>query len=151
MRNIKRGTLIGGTTLALIGGGIAFAAWTSTGTGSGDATAGTAGDLTVSVGSASGLYPTGSVTVPFTVTNDNDYEVTLSGAEPSNFTVDAGHSTCNVASVDGVDVVLSDVVAAAGTSASRNVTVTMSNAATDACQGATFAFDLLVSGASSGS
>jgi hypothetical protein len=51
--------------------------------------------------------------------------------------------------VTGADVTLSDTLAAGATSSSRNVVISMSNAAVDACQGATFSFDLVVTGASS--
>ena len=145
----RRTAAVATVVVALAGVGVAFAAWTSTGTGSGSATGGTATPLTVTVGTANNLYPTGTVQVGFTVTNTNPYAVTLSGATPGNFSVDAGHSTCNVASISGGAVTLSDVIAAAGTSSSHNVPISMSNAATDACQGATFSFDLTVSGASS--
>ena len=65
MKNFtRRSTAAVVATLALVGTGIAFAAWTSTGTGSGSADATSATDLTVTVGSTSGLYPTGSKTSP---------------------------------------------------------------------------------------
>jgi hypothetical protein len=149
MHASKRIAAIVATVVAILGAGVAFAAWTSTGTGTGSATAGTAANLTVTVGNATGLYPTGSVQVGFTVKNNNSYAVTLSGAHPQNFSVDAGHSGCNVASVSGADVTLSDSLAAGATSSSHNVAISMSNAAIDACQGATFSFDLVVTGASS--
>ena len=135
--------------VALIGLGVAYAAWTSTGTGAGTATAGTAASLTVTVGSGANLYPTGTVDVGFTVKNNNPYEVTLSSAHPQGISVDAAHSGCNVASVTAADVPLSDAIAAGATSPSHNVSLSMSNAAVDACQGATFSFDLVVTGASS--
>ncbi len=145
----RRTAIIGTAVLALMGAGVAFAAWTSTGTGSGTAAAGNAVPLTVTVSTATGLTPTNSKPVGFTVTNNNPYSVTLANAHPSGFTVDAGHSTCNVASISGADVTLSDVLAPGATSASHNVSIAMSNAATDACQGATFTFNLTVTGASS--
>ena len=58
-------------------GTVAFAAWTSNGTGAGAATAGTAKNLTIAVTNVSGLYPTGTFNVPFTVTNPNSYAVQL--------------------------------------------------------------------------
>lgn len=149
MHAAKRLTVIVVAVVALIGLGVAYAAWTSTGTGTGTATAGSAANLTVTVGSGTNLYPTGTVNVGFTVKNNNPYQVTLSNAHPQNFSVDAAHSGCNVASVTAADVAVSDVIAAGATSPSHNVTLAMSNAAVDACQGATFSFDLVVTGASS--
>jgi len=155
MRSIKKTTkrtaIVGGTVAALIGGGVAFAAWTSTGTGHGTATAATAVALDVNVGSVSNLFPTSYVDVPFTVKNMNPYQITLTGAHPSNIAVDAGHSDCNVGSVTADNVSLTDVIAPLATSASHMVRIHMSNAALDACQGATFSFDLTANGASSGS
>jgi hypothetical protein len=133
----------------LFGIGVAVAAWTNYGEGSGDVTAATAQPLTVTVTDVSGLFPTGSVDVPFTVTNTNDYDVTLSKAELKTVTVDAAHSACATSVVTGSDVALSDVVANGATSASQDFTLTMSNAATDACQGAVFTVTLGVTGLSS--
>jgi hypothetical protein len=58
------------TTVAVIGvAGAAFAYFTSTGTGSGSATVGTASNLTVTGTSATTLYPGTNSTVSFTVNN----------------------------------------------------------------------------------
>src|SRR5579875_2924658 len=58
------------TTAAVIGvAGAAFAYFTSTGTGSGTATVGSASNLTVTGTAASTLYPGTSSTVNFTVNN----------------------------------------------------------------------------------
>ena len=67
--------------------------------------------LTVTVTGVSGLFPTGSVDVPFTVTNTNPYDVTLSKAELKTVTVDAAHSACATSVVTGSDVALTDAVA----------------------------------------
>jgi hypothetical protein len=150
MKNFtRRSTIAGVATLALVGTGIAFAAWTSTGTGSGSADATSAVDLAVSVGNASGLYPTGSKTATFTVTNPNPYAVKLTGADAATaFGVDSGHSGCNLTSLSSAAQSLTDVIAAGGTSPSHTVTISMDNTANDACQGASFTFDLTVHGAS---
>jgi hypothetical protein len=148
-KNIKRSAVVGGTVATLFGVGIGFAAWTNYGEGTGAVTAGTATPLTVTVSDVSGLFPTGSVDVPFTVTNDNPYEVTLSKVELKGVTVDAAHSACDPAVVTGSLVTLSDVVATGDTSPSNDFSVTMSNAATDACQGAVFTVKLGVTGLSS--
>jgi hypothetical protein len=148
-KNIKRSAVVGGTVAAVFGVGIGFAAWTNYGEGSGSVTAASAQPLTVTVSNVSGLFPTGSVDVPFTVTNTNDYDVTLSKAELKTVTVDAAHSACTTSVVTGSDVTLSDVVASGATSASQNFTLSMSNGATDACQGAVFTVTLGVTGLSS--
>ncbi len=150
MRNIKRSAIVGGAALALIGGGIAFAAWTSTGTGTGSAVADHNKDLVVSVNTnVTGLFPTGHVDVPFTVQNKNPYKMLLSGAVASNLTVDSGHSTCGVTSVSIPAVTLTDSLAPSETSGPHMVRVNMDNSAVQACEGATFTFDLTATGASS--
>jgi hypothetical protein len=132
---------------ALMAGTVAFAAWTSNGTGTGTATATTSKNLTVNVTNISGLYPTGTFNVPFTVTNPNPYAVTLSKVQLQSVSTTAVGCTATV--VSGADLVDTDVIPAGGTSASRNFSVSMSNAAEDACQGAIFTLTLKALGASS--
>ncbi len=147
-KNITRSAVVGGTVAAVFGVGIGFAAWTNYGEDTGAVTAGQATALTVTVSDVSGLFPTKSVDVPFTVTNTNPYDVQLSKAELKSVTVDAAHSTCDATVVTGSDVTLSDVVAPSDTSSSHDFPVTMSNAATDACQGAVFTVKLGITGLS---
>jgi hypothetical protein len=132
---------------ALMAGTVAFAAWTSNGTGTGTATAISAQSLTVNVTNISGLYPTGTFNVPFTVSNPNPYAVTLTKVQLQSVTTTAVGCTASV--VSGADLVDTDVIPAGGTTASRNFSVSMSNAAEDACQGAVFTLTLKALGASS--
>ncbi|MGN6780233.1 MAG: hypothetical protein ACTHJH_01885 [Marmoricola sp.] len=96
-KNTKRVAIVGGTVAALLGGGIAFAAWTSTGHADGTATAAAEKGLGVSAPSVSGLFPTGSQTQAVTVTNKNDYPVTLSGLTAT--VTDHDKNTCKVTAV----------------------------------------------------
>jgi hypothetical protein len=145
-RNIKRSAVVGGTIAAVFGVGIGFAAWTNYGEGSGAVTAGNPVALTVQVSGVGGLVPNGSVDVPFTVENLNPYKVELTKAElVSVTTTKAG---CDAAVVTGVDVPLSEVVAAGATGTSHDFPVDMSNDAVDACQGAVFTVKLGVTGLS---
>ncbi len=148
-KNIKRSAVVGGTVAAVFGIGIGFAAWTNYGEDTGTVTAAQAQPLTVTVSNVTGLFPTGSVDVPFTVTNTNDYDVTLSKAELVSVTVDAGHSLCDTDEITGSDVALSTVVASGATSTSQDFPVTMSNDVTDDCQNAVFTVTLGVTGLSS--
>jgi hypothetical protein len=135
--------------VALGGAGVAFASWAATGTGGGTGTAATAAAFVVEqTGTASGLYPTGQASVPFTVKNPNAFPVTLSNAQASNFRADAAHPGCNASSLSAPSLALSDHVAAGATSATKHIVVTMDNSAVDACQGAAFTFDITVTGAS---
>lgn len=150
MRKSQKIAVVGGTVATLVAGGVAFAAWTSTGSGTGTATAGSAVALTVAGNDVSGLYPTVSVPATVKVTNPNPYAVTLASLSFTGATADSAHSGCNASSVTvGTLSNLSDVVAANGGSVTKNVTVSMSNAANDACQGATFTLAYTAAGASS--
>jgi hypothetical protein len=145
----RRVTTIAATIAALGAAGVAYASWAATGTGSGSGTASTSTPFNVQqTGTASGLYPTGQAAIPFTVKNPNAYSVTLANAKVSNFTVDSAHSGCNVGSLSAADLALSDTLAAGATSSAKQLVVKMDNTAIDACQGATFTFDIKVSGAS---
>jgi hypothetical protein len=150
MRIATRRVAITAVAIAgLSGAGVAFASWAATGTGSGTGSASTSAPFVVQQsGTASGLYPTGTASVPFTVKNVNPYPVTLSTAKGANFKVDSAHPGCNVSSLSAVDLALSDTIAAGATSATRQLVVSMDNSAVDACQGATFTFDIMVTGAS---
>jgi hypothetical protein len=123
--------------------------WTAAGEGEGTATSGQATPLTVTLTDVSGLYPTGRVGVPFTVTNTNPYEITLSNATLTDVTLDADHDQCDPSVVTGADLTLDDVVAPGATTPVWDFTLTMSNAATDTCQGAVFTVALRVTGLSS--
>lgn len=144
---IKRSSILGTVLVLLLGAGIAFAAWTSTGTGSTTVTASKAKDLVVSGTTPTGLYPTGSVPVAVTVTNPNEYKVQLS----SLVFVDATTTKvgCDAAVLSGTDqTTLTDVLTAGGGAATVNVTVSMSNAAADACQDAVFTVNYTATGSS---
>ena len=150
-RTIKRSAVVGGTVAAVFGVGIGFAAWTNYGEGSGAVTAAQAQDLTVSVTGVSGLFPTGTKNVSFTVDNPNPYAVKLTKVELKDVAVTTGGPMCLPSVVTGSTVTLgapSDVVAASGTSGSYNFPVTMSNLAHDDCQNAVFTVTLGVTGVS---
>ncbi|HYX85316.1 MAG TPA: hypothetical protein VE777_10135 [Gaiellales bacterium] len=106
--------------------------------------------------SATGLYPTGSVDLTVQLSNPNPYAVTVTTIAQTvgqSITVDAGHSGCDASVVTfnaSAGTGLSVRVPASGT-ATPTLTnaVSMSNAAVDACQGATFTVPLSLSGASS--
>ena len=139
--------------------GVAFAAWTSGGSGSAQAQAGSAASLTVSAGTpGSSLYPTASADVAAAIGNPNPYKVHVSSIALGAVTVDAGHSSCNTSSVTVTTLETNsgsgwDVPAKVGAvNGSLNVdlanAISMSNAANDSCQGATFSVALTATGAS---
>jgi hypothetical protein len=139
--------------------GLVYAAWTTNGTGSAYAKAGTAQSLStvdVSASTAATLYPgvTGDVLVKFD--NPNTYPVTVTAVSGNGtITADAGHSGCTTTGVTftnqsslslvvpaksgGVDGVLQTTLTGAAS---------MSNASLNACQGATFTIPVSITGTS---
>jgi hypothetical protein len=87
----------------LVAGAAAYGAWTVSGSGTGSASAASATNLTLTPGSpASALYPNGSADVATTIANDNPFPVHVSaialdsGQGTNGFSVDAGHSGCDL-------------------------------------------------------
>jgi hypothetical protein len=136
---------------------VAYAAWSATGSGSANASAANAQGLSISSPvAASGLYPTGSVNVSVQFSNPNSYAVTVTSVAQTSgqsITVDGAHSGCNASSVsfDNTAGASLSVRVPANSTASTTLSnaVSMSNAAVDACQGATFSVPLTLTGASS--
>jgi len=139
--------------------GVAIAAWTTGGSGSGQASAGTAASMTISAGTpSSSLYPTASADIAAAISNPNPYKVHVSSIAVGAVTVDGGHSGCNTASVSVISPQDNsgsgwEVPAKSGAvNGSLNVdlanAIAMSNAANDSCQGATFTVALTATGAS---
>jgi hypothetical protein len=153
MKNKKK--LVGIMTAVLLVGGVAFAAWTANGDGTGTADATSAIDLDINPISGDDLYPGGSFDITVDLVNTNPYAVQVSSIHQTAATaITSDVTACTATSVvyatqtDGwlvpandtlEDVVLTDAL-------------TMPNAgADDDCQGATFTIPLSLTGASSGS
>jgi hypothetical protein len=139
--------------------GVAIAAWTTGGSGSGQASAGTAASMTISAGTpSSSLYPTASADIAAAISNSNPYNVHVSSVALGAVTVDGGHSGCNTASVSitspqdnggsGWDVPAKSGGVNGSLSIDLANAISMSNAANDSCQGATFTVALTATGAS---
>jgi hypothetical protein len=148
------------TILACLGlVGLVYAAWTTNGTGSGYAKAGTAQSIStvdVSASTSATLYPGVSGDVLIKLDNPNPYAVTVTAVTGSgSITADAGHSGCTTTGVTftnqtglslvipaksgGVDGVLQTTLTGAAS---------MSNASLNACQGATFTIPVTLTGSS---
>ena len=144
----------------LVAGAAAYGAWTVSGSGTGSASAASATNLTLTPGSpASALYPNGSADVATTIANDNPFPVHVSaialdsGQGTNGFSVDAGHSGCDLSTLSfaaqnnggsGWDVAANDTLDVDAANA-----VSMSGAAGDPCQGASFTLHLTATAASS--
>lgn len=140
MRKTQKTAIVGGTVAVLFAGGVAFAAWTSTGNGSGAANAGHQVDLTVTGDTAvDNLYPTLTVQVPVKIKNNNPYPVELDSITYKA----AGSSTdttgCTVANVNVVDLTaIGERIPANTQGVAHDMAVTMIANAASECQDAEF-------------
>ncbi|HEY3671330.1 MAG TPA: hypothetical protein VGN51_10385 [Acidimicrobiia bacterium] len=136
----------------LVLGGIAYAAWTADGSGTGKAHARDA--IVVGVNAATGtadLYP--GVTdgdIHFTLDNDNPYAVTFTGFTAGMITSSAPVACpASLVTVDDTSPISVPVAVAAGASGSAGEidgVVSLDHAALDGCQGVTFDIDLTLTG-----
>lgn len=148
----RRTSIATAATLMVLAGGVAFAAWTATGTGSGYAKAQTVQALTTVDASASTtaqLYPGGTGDVKVTVNNPNSFPVTVTGVSGSGTITSDKGAGCNAAT--GVTFTnttgLLDVVPA---SSSATITLTakaaMGSTSDNTCQGAVFTIPITLTG-----
>lgn len=159
-RRSKKILAIGATTTAavLIGGGVAVAYWTTTGSGSGTATAGNVAALTVAQDgpAVTGLFPGGpSSTRGLTVTNPGASDVLVSAftATPASVApvVSAPGDPACVAGTDftAAAASITPTTVPAGGSVTFPAAVTIAMAETgvnqDACKGVTLTVDYTVS------
>ena len=103
------------------------------------------GNLGVSVGHVSGLWPGRGAPLPVTFTNPNAFPVSVTtttvqvtSATPAT---DDNAATCTPADLDvasGTVVLAEPVPVPAGSSASSSIPVRLSDTATDACRGTSF-------------
>ena len=141
----KRGTLLVASlaTALLVGGGVAFAYWTTTGSGTSTATAGDSSPVVVTqTNTVTGLYPGGSAqNIDLNIANSNaaaQYlaKVAVSVSSTSNAGCTAADFTVTQATI-GAEVPSGATNAYAG--ATTGATIKMNNAATsqDACKNVT--------------
>lgn len=156
MQSTRKRRLVGGgiTVVVLVAAGLAYAAWTASGTGSGYAKAGTAQALTttdVSATTVADLYPGTNGNVKISITNPNPYPVRVTSITGNGtITAAGGIGTCTTTGVTftnqtGLTI---DVPANGSQAATLNNAASMSNASENGCQGATFTIPVSLSGAS---
>ena len=142
------------TVMSLFTAGLVFAAWTTNGTGTAYAEAGTASPLTtidVSASTTPTLYPGVSGDVLIRVNNPNSFAVRVTAVAGNGaITPDAGHSGCTTTGVTftnqtGLTI---DVPASSATTATMSGAASMSNASVNACQGAKFTIPVSLTGTS---
>jgi len=131
---------------------VAFAAWTSGGTGSGSAQATSAVALTTTAATTSAqLFPGGSGDLKITVKNDNGYPVRVTDVVGSSAITSDKGSACDASTgVTFTDQHTQALDIAANSSATFTLAgVThMSNASDNSCQGAVFTIPVSLAGAS---
>jgi hypothetical protein len=141
---------------ALVVTGILLAAWSTSGSGTGYAKAGTASALTLNDASASttaDLYPGASGTVKLSVTNPNSFPVRITAVSKQaagTITSDKG-AACNAST--GVTFtnqsgLTLDLAANTTSTFTLANAVSMSNASDNSCQGAAFTIPVDVTAAS---
>ena len=150
MSRIKKAAFVAAVVASVAGMGVAFAAWSASGSGTGQAKAITAQTITVnaSTGTAD-LYPgfTGG-DLYFTLTNANPYAVTFTsmtaGTVTSSDPTNCPAANATVSNASG----LSLNVAANSTSGQLSIAnvVSMPGTAPDGCQGVTFSVSITLSG-----
>src|SRR6478736_3600210 len=140
--------------VALCVAGLVYAAWTTTGGGSGYAKATTAD---VSASTTASLYPGADGNVLIKINNPNPYAVQVTDVTGNGtITADSGHSTCGSDAGHPTGVTFTNqtgltlnVPASGNTQTTLNNAAHMSNASDDSCQGATFTVPVSLSGHSS--
>jgi hypothetical protein len=151
LRPKKKFVVASGVVAGMMATGIAWAAWTASGTGNGYAKASTAQVLTTSDASASTtaqLYPGGSGDVKVTVNNPNPYAVSITSITDSG-PITADKAGCTVTGVSFADQSGPYALAANGpTTLTLTGAASMSNASDNACQGAVFTIPVTLAGAS---
>lgn len=154
---LRRAVVVTAVVGATLGGGIAVAAWTSSGSGSATAKAGTAtapttGAVDASAITAGLLYPGGTGTAKLLVTNPNPYPVTVTrvAAGTGAPTGSGGIGTCTTTGVSWRADQTPGTAIAAGGSATLTLpgAVAMDAGADDGCQGAAFSIPVVVTVAS---
>ncbi len=155
MRSLKKVAVATAIVIGATSVGIAFAAWTTNGTGSGSAKATSAIDLTTVDASASTsaqLYPGGSGDLKISIKNDNSYPVrvtNINNAAVGSITSDKG-AACDASTGVTFDNSAGTWDVPANSTASFTLVgkVHMSNASDTTCQGAIFTIPVDLLGAS---
>ncbi|MFD8493960.1 LEA type 2 family protein [Amycolatopsis sp. NPDC059657] len=125
---------------ALTMAGVAYAAWSSSGAGSGSVTSTTALNSTISpTGTSDALYPGAAKTFTITVNNPNSYPVKVTSISTGSSAADGG---CGAGSVTSDAVSNPSGTIGANGSATYTLTAHMTTDADDACQGKTFSLNL---------
>jgi hypothetical protein len=154
IKHTRRGLVATLLLLVALAGTVAFAAWTTNGSGDGYARAGTAQALTtvdVSATTPATLYPGVSGDVRLRINNPNPYPVRVTAVSGNGtITSDAGAScdaSTGVTFTNQTGLTL-DVAANSQATFTLSGAAAMSNASHTSCQGAVFTVPVSLTGAS---
>ena len=144
----KKAAVIGGVSAAVVTGGVAFAYWTSDGTGTGSVTTGdsVAWEVTIDSTDLAGLTPGGpGETVSFHVKNNNTGVQALQGTVAS--VVDTSNSGCTAADFDvsATTITYGDVAAGATVDGTFEITMVNRAANQDDCKNVTVNLEVAAS------
>jgi hypothetical protein len=136
---------LGATLIPAVLAGAAFAYYTSTGAGTGSATAGDSTAVVLHGTVATTLYPGTSSSVTFTVDNPSDGHQLVNVITLASVTTDASHSSCVLTDFTMPPVTANqDVASGNGIAITATGTITMANTGTsqDACRNAPLTLNL---------
>lgn len=137
----KRTAVIAGVAVVAIGGGVAYAAWSSSGSGPGQVGSTTNIDSAISpVSGAGGLYPGRTVSFEVTINNPNGYPVKVTSIGAGSSDVTSGG--CAAGTVTSAAVSNPNGTIAAGKSGTYTLQATMNADAADNCKSQTFTLPL---------
>ena len=146
MQKKLKAAIVSGTAIAVVGGGVAFAFWTTSGSGTGSATTGTSHAVSVEqVGTITNLTPGGPAqAIDFKITNPDSTNQFNSGVTVSISSVNGGNdSTKPACTADDFALVqptvsYGDLTPGAHTYSPSGATLALTNAGTnqDNCKGA---------------
>jgi hypothetical protein len=151
----KRLAVIAAGLSVVLVAGVAFAAWTANGSGSGTAKALTAQTVTIQADTGTAdLYPGSNGAVYFKLNNaNNPYSITFNKLTAASVTSSSDEIACpntNLSINSGITLPLtvSLAVGASTTSAQESIAnlVTLAHSAPDGCQGKTFTISLTLTG-----
>jgi hypothetical protein len=143
--------------LCAVGSGLAWAAWNTSGSGTGYAKAASASDLVLADASAAtsaDLYPGAQGAVKVKVTNPNSFPVRITAVTQGGAITSNAGAACNASTgvtfTDQTGLSL-ELDAGETDTFSLSNAAAMSNASANACQGAVFSIPVTVTGVSNAS
>ena len=148
----KRLGVLGGVLLAFLGAGVAFAAYLSSGSGTGATTASTAASSTISPGSTgTALYPGGSTNYTVTINNPNPYPVKVTSISAASSAATGTSNACVAGTVTSPALTNPSGTIAANGTGTYTLVATMIANPDNSCQGASFTMALTAALASAAS